>query len=332
MTNSSFSENPPTSSSKESKKRDPLYITLIIILIGALSLCAYQWSHFSNLKQVCAIENQNLNSYIKEMEADLGSSGLDLMSTDLRENLQAMLEQMDTLQTDNQDMLDSIRGQKERVTALMVELEDMRKSGKRDARTIYKLRKETETLRKVMRFQVHKIDSLNKMNIQYRGEIEDQLATISLKDNKIKDLTDVKDGLAEKVNIGSRLMTSGAKADALRVRSSGSFKETPRAKSTNMIRACFTIMANPIAVAGDKIIYMRIISPEGGVLNDGNPEMFGVDGGQMEASVKRVVNYQKENMDLCIFYDVENAINAGEYIVKIFCEGAEISSTAFSLK
>lgn len=332
MTNSSFSEIPPIPPTKEGKKRDPLYITVIIILLGVLSFCSYQWSHFSNMQELSAIENENLISYIKEMEADIGSSGLDLMSTDLRENLKAMLEQMDTLQTDNLVMMDSIRGQRERVTDLMVELEDMQKSGKRDARTIYKLRKETETLRKVMRYQVHKIDSLNRMNIQYRGEIEDQLATINLKDDKIKDLTTVKDGLEEKVNIGSRLMTSGAKADALRVRSSGSFKETPRAKSANMIRACFTIMGNPIAKAGDKIIYMRIVSPGGGVLHDGNPEMFGVDGAQMEASVKRVVNYQKENMDLCVFYDVENEISAGEYFVKIFCEGTEIASTAFSLK
>ena len=88
------------------------------------------------------------------------------------------------------------------------------KKGKRDARTIYKLRKETETLRKVMRYQVHKIDSLNQLNIQYRGEIEEKDAAINKKDDEIKDLTSEKQGLEEQVSIGSKLQPS-IKADAL---------------------------------------------------------------------------------------------------------------------
>jgi hypothetical protein len=330
MTDSTMPPIPPDP--KGVKKRDPLYITVIIVLLGSLAFCAYQWNFHSSGQAICELENQELSFYIKEMEADLGSSGLELMSTDVRENLQAMLQQMDTLQTDNQVMLDSIRDQRERVTGLLAELDGMKKKGKRDARTIYKLRKETETLRKVMRFQVHRIDSLNQMNIQYRGEIEEQVATINKKDDEIKDLTSVRKGLEEQVNIGSKLQTSGIKADALRVRASGNYKETPRAKSTNMIRACFTIMGNPIANSGDKAIFMRIISPSGGVLNDGSPELFQTEGAEQEASVKRVVNYQKENMDLCIFYDVENEIDPGDYIVKIFCEGVEIATTSFALK
>lgn len=317
---------------KPVKRRDPLYITIIILLLGAGAFCAYQWNHYSALQSACVNENEELNFYLKEMEADLGSSGLDLMSTDLRENLQAMLDQMDTLQTDNQEMQDSIVAQRERVTGLLAELEDMKVKGKRDARTIYKLRKETETLRKVMRYQVHKIDSLHRLNLTYVDKIEDQENKIKVKDEEIDDLTSTKNDLEEKVSIGSKLSTAGIKADALRVRSSGNYKETPRSKSTNMIRACFTIMANPIAKAGDKAIYMRIISPGGGVLNNGSPEMFEAEGVQKEASIKRVVNYQKENMDLCIYYDVEDRIDPGEYNVKIFCEGKEIASTSFALK
>jgi len=329
MTDSSASTPEPQ---KEVKKRDPLYITIIIVLLGAVAFCAYERNYYSHENAVSQAELEEMTFYMKEMEADIGSSGLELMSTDLRENLQAMLEQMDTLQTDNQAMLDSISEQRERVTGLLAELEDMRKKGKRDARTIYKLRKETETLRKVMRYQVHKIDSLNQLNIQYRGEIEEKDAAINKKDDEIKDLTSEKQGLEEQVSIGSKLQTSGIKADALRVRASGNYKETPRAKSTNMIRACFTIMGNPIAKSGDKAIYMRIVSPSGGVLNNGNPELFQADGSEKEASIKRVVNYQKENMDLCIFFDVENKIDPGEYIVKIFCEGVEIATTTFALK
>ena len=69
-----------------------------------------------------------------------------------------------------------------------------------------------------------------------------------------------------------------------------------------------------------------------GVLSEGSPEVFEKDGKSMEASIKRVVNYQKDNMDLCIFYDVDSEIPTGDYIVKIYCEQKEIASTSFSLK
>ncbi len=316
------------------KRRDPIYITIIILLLGAGGFCGYQWYHFSAMNELCDAKNADLEGLIHEMEADMGSAGFDLMSTDIRENLQSMLAEMDTLQTDNQAMQDSITAQRERVTGLLAELDEMKAKGKRDARTIYKLRRETETLRKVMRMQVHKIDSLHRLNLVYEDQIEQQEKTIEEKSGQIQNLTNDKTALEEKVDIGSKLSTAGMKADALRVRSSGSYKETPRARNTNMIRACFTIMANPIAKPGEKVIYMRIIGPDGNVVNDGNPVGFEVEGVQKEASIKRAVDYRNENMDLCIFYTVPEGdeVKEGDYIVKMYCEGKEIASTSFSLK
>jgi len=319
---------------KPVKKRDPLYITIIILLLLAVGVTSYEWNVYVVKERECANRCAECESYVKVLEADMGSAGLDLASTDLRENLLDMLTQMDTLKTDNQEMLDSIAVQKTRVTGLLAELEEMRISGKHNRRTIFKLRAETETLRKVMRYQVHKIDSLYRMTIVYEDKIETHEGTIKDQGSKITDLTKDKNDLIKTVDAGSKLQTAGMKADALRVRSSGNFKETPRARSTNMIRACFTIMGNRIAQAGDKTIYMRIISPGGGVLSDGNPELFDAGGTQKEASVKRVINYQKENMDFCIYYEIESGttVDSGEYIVKIFCEGVEIASTSFALK
>jgi len=319
---------------KPVKKRDPLYITIIILLLIAGAFSAYQWNHFSAQYQQEANTNAGYQDYIHQLEAELGSAGLDFQSTDLMENLKDMLGQMDTLKTDNQEMIDSIAVQKQRVTGLLAEVEQMKKTGKYNRRTIFKLRAETETLRKVMRHQVHKIDSLYRQTIVDAETISGHEKTISGHEVKIKDLSGDKAALEATVDAGSKLQTSGMKADALRVRSSGNYKETPRAKSTNMIRSCFTIMGNRIAQAGDKTIYMRIIAPSGGVMSDGSPDLFEAEGGQKEASIKRTISYQKENMDFCIFYEVPSGstVEPGDYIVKIYCEGVEIASTSFSLK
>ena len=66
---------------------------------------------------------------------------------------------------------------------------------------------------------------------------------------------------------------------------------------------------------------MRIVSPSG-VLNNGNPELSG-RWFEKEASIKRVVNYQKENMDLCIFYDVENKIDPENISLRFSVRGRD---------
>jgi len=129
------------------------------------------------------------------------------------------------------------------------------------------------------------------------------------------------------------LQTSGITANAIRIKSSGKQIETTRATRATMIKSCFTVLENKIATPENKDIYMRIISPAGTELTNSEVVHFEMDGGRDGiASVKRKVNYQNKNMDLCIYYEVEADLEAGTYIVEIYTEGHQIGKTSFALK
>ena len=49
-------------------------------------------------------------------------------------------------------------------------------------------------------------------------------------------------------------------------------------------------------------------------------------------SAKRSVNYQNENTDLCIFYELQNPLQSGSYILEIYAEGFLIGSSSFALR
>ena len=55
-------------------------------------------------------------------------------------------------------------------------------------------------------------------------------------------------------------------------------------------------------------------------------------GDNLELSSKRIVNYQNENMDLCIFHEIEEVLQPGNYKVEIYNDGYFIGESSFALR
>jgi hypothetical protein len=78
---------------------------------------------------------------------------------------------------------------------------------------------------------------------------------------------------------------------------------------------------------------MRVITPGGSVLNSSNSNTLKTESGQsLLYSDKKIVNYQNKAVDICIFYELTQEIDAGNYITEIYCEGVKIGSDSFVLK
>ena len=121
--------------------------------------------------------------------------------------------------------------------------------------------------------------------------------------------------------------------NAIRVRSSGTQSETTRASKANMVKSCFTLIENKLAKPGDKTIYLRVLDSDGKLLpgeqsistNSSKKEVI-------EMSSKRVINYQNQNTDICVFYEMINEIPAGNYSIELYNEGYLIGSSSFALR
>ena len=88
-----------------------------------------------------------------------------------------------------------------------------------------------------------------------------------------------------------------------------------------------------MAKAGDKVFHMRIISPDGKVLQASEPDnRFRFNGMEGEFSAKREVNYQNQPVDVCIFWNAAEEMRTGQYLVEIYESEALVSKTSFDLK
>ena len=319
----------------EQKKGAAVYIIIILLLLLVGGWLGLEIRDGRKQNAAFAQSVANLQTEKDYLNDILKKSGIIDESDDetLKDNLTAILMEYDSLTFDNDQMLDSINQQKAHIQGLLDEVETLQNQKKRDWGKIYKLKKETETLREIMKGYIHTIDSLNTENTGLKNTIKD-------KDNQITDIKTDRDNIKNKndllnqtVALGSVLQTSGITANAIRIKSSGKQVETTRASRTSMIKSCFTVLENKIATPENKEIYMRIISPAGTELTNSEVVRFSMEGGREGiASVKRKVNYQNKNMDLCIYYEVETALEVGTYIVEIYAEGYQIGKSSFALK
>jgi hypothetical protein len=255
---------------------------------------------------------------------------VELEKLQLKSDLQEMLIQYDTLNVENAQLNAEMMGQQEQIREMLKQIE----RHKDDAYIISKLKKEASTLREIMKGYLVTIDSLNTLNIDLRKDNQFLAEELSQAKSEAQQLAKAKQGLESLVATGSLLQAEDLTAIGVRVRNNGKQVEVNRAGRTEIIRTCANIAQNRITDAGKKTVYLRIISPEGVVLDLGNPEenRFNFDGVSGKYSVKRTFDYNNEAMDLCIFFNVQEELIGGKYLVEMYEGGTLIGRTELDLK
>ena len=250
------------------------------------------------------------------------NAGLTLEKDQLILDLEKMRFSYDTLETENSMMVAELAAQQDRIDGLLTKV----KNGYWE---VAKLKKEAETLRSIMKGYIGTIDSLNQLNVALLDEnlaMKEQMEAVS-KENA--DLVERQENMEDMLEAGQTLQTSALQPSGVRMLSSGRQRDTDRADRSDMLRVCFTILENRIAPVGDKTLHLKITDSSGNVLPN--------EEGNTEFSASRTIDYARERLDACIFYDhpdegAEEIYRPGTYLVEILEGTTVIGSTEFSLR
>ncbi|PLX15256.1 MAG: hypothetical protein C0599_17045 [Salinivirgaceae bacterium] len=296
--------------SNGNKNRSNLFynITLAILTLAVIGLA---WLYYT--------EKEKNKVQVQENVA------LNITKDSLENNLENMIAEYESLQTDNEEVNQELLSEKERVQELLKKLRNERYY----SRSKFKeYEKELGTMRKIMRSYIVQIDSLNQSNIALRQENR-QVRT------KYKDVQSQNEELTTKVEEASQKVEVASILRALNVVSVGlneNGKERNRTKQINKFRACFTIDQNRVVEAGAKTIYLRIITPADFVMENQQLDSVMVNDTKVMYSAKRDLEYNNEAIDMCIYYQVYETLPPGVYKFEIIHGNHIIGTSQMELK
>lgn len=309
-----------------------IYIIIILLLLVGLAVMAMQWSKKNSELNQCSNDNTLLKADMAGMN-EMMSGYVDNMSNDLKTDFKNMLKTYDDLMVKDKSKADSLNVQKQKILTLMEDLDASKRNGRLNARKIAQMNREIETLRSIMKSYVVQIDSLNTLNVKLTSDLDQtntKLTTTTQERDMYKQDAEQK---TEQVKKGAKLQAYAFSSVGLKMKLNNTTEESNRAKSVVQIKSSFTISENPITTAGQKVVYLQVINPEGRTLQNRSTNVVQIDGLPVSYSDKKEIDYQNQRVDLSIYYDFrgEEAVK-GNYKVKIFCDGNLIGTDSFTLK
>lgn len=285
-----------------------VYLIIIAVLALTVGYLGYQVS-----KQGDTIDVQ-----VEQIET--GNLERDALELDL----QKLRFSYDTLQTENSLMMAEMAAQRSEIDGLIEKVRSRNYS-------VSKLKKETETLRRIMQGYVVTIDSLNQANIALQMERDAMAQEVTQVKERNQDLQRRQENMEGIIEAGRVLQAMDLTPMAIRVSSTGSQRETGRAKRAEMIKTCFTLMENRIAEKGKRTLFLEVVSPDGRLLPPGDRAPVAMGGG-VPASAARSLDYNGERMEACIFFTAAEPFVEGVYTVHLVDGGERIATTDLILR
>lgn len=207
-------------------------------------------------------------------------------------------------------------------------LEELRTVKASNSKRINELKKELATLRNIMRNYVIQIDSLNKANEQLKQENKEVVKKFQQASSTAARLSKDKEKLTERVTLASKLDAAAISVTPVNKRG----KTVDRIKKMEQFVVKFTITKNITAPVGEKTIYVRIMKPDDDILVKNRTNVFGFEGREINYSMKRVVEYEGEELPVVMYWDIEEFLSPGTYRVDIFADGNLIGKKSFALE
>ncbi len=291
-----------TPSEQKTKKAIPVTMIIIsVLLAGALIYLIMQY-------------NDQKNRMV-EMETTLTQE-----KDSLAHELRLMVVAYDTLKTNNDSLNVVMQKEKSRIVQLL-------SINASNTQLIKRYKGEITTMREIMKSYIVQIDSLNTRNKALSAENTEIHQQISEVKSKNTELSKVKEELSTKVEIASVIQAKDIVAVSLNKKR----KETTRINLLDKLRICFTLRENPLAKAGTKEVFMRVIRPDSLVITSSPDNLFTYQKNKLIYSASRSVDYINQDVEMCIFLDNTGDFIIGNYSVELYLEDNIIGRTNFML-
>ena len=279
-------------------------VVLLLIIAGACYYIFHQKQQMQELEQAYVLDKESLEDEFNE---------LSLQYEGYKFNI------------GNDSLLNLLSTEQAKVQRLQEELRTVKATNTKE---IARLKKELQTLRKIMRNYVVQIDSLNRANEQLKVEKNEAVKKYQQASSTATTLKKEKEKLTERVTLASRLDATGITVTPVTSRG----KKAKVIKKMEQFVVDFRIAKNITAPVGEKTIYVRIMKPDDDILLKSRADVFTFEGKEINYSMKKLVEYDGEELPVTMYWNIEEFLSPGTYRVDVFADGNLIGRKSFTLE
>jgi hypothetical protein len=300
------------SSFEEQGPRKGIVIIVISILLGTNALLLWQ---FFEKKNNLDVANRTIITTTAEKDA-------------LQTQLNEVKTEYEKMKAENTTLQNELAVKDDEIKRKVAEIQRLISLG--GPAQIAKAKAELAKLKEMNSVYMAQIDSLNAANVKLQTENLTLNTTLSQEQSRNTLLSTENTKLANKVAAGSILKAYNIVTEGLRFKSNGKAVVTNKAKQVEKIHSTFKLSENRVLDKGPLDLYIRMIGPDGGVMNEqGN---FQVGEQTIPYTIKQTVDYNNEetSVDAVLLKGVQFA--KGNYSVEIYHSGQKIGTSAVELK
>lgn len=334
MTDTNTPPNPEETTNTTSKGPSKKIIAGIAVLLILLLAAALFWSKSNNARQA--------ERLLTIADAQHQSDSL----------YQELKQQLAVYKQENQELYAQIarkeaelEQQYSKIKRLIAQASRDKKDRKAIQSKLQALSSELGGMRAYVEEQTMDLEELREENLRLkreRKELDEQYAQeLALRKSIAQqgaDLQKANEEMQKQLRSAAVLQTTNVNTVGLRLKNNGERKGINAAKRTELIEVCFDIVRNEVTEEGPNRFHLRLIDPNGKVVQDaergsGKLELF--DGsGSIKYTTSKIFDYNTGVKNLCLewFAYPNTPFVAGTYKVELYNKGRLSGSYNFNTK
>lgn len=266
-------------------------------------------------------------AYMYKMSTDSETTEKTLMSEKdkLIHDLEEAKASYDAAIADNSTLKGDLEAERAKIESLLAEV----KKSKGDAASMARYKNDYFKLKREHDALIAENTSLKEQNATLTTQ-RDSTATALGESKRYNDtLVGQNEKLSRTVEKAAKLQLLNLHIQPYKERSSGKLIQTDKASRVDVIRVTFTIAANEIAQAGNKMYYVQVIDPKNNVIGEKATESFG----DQSLTYSFITNAVYENKSMEVKETISGKDFAkGLYTVNVFDKGQLVGNTTFNLR
>ena len=274
-----------------------------------------------------ASRTDEVNQALEEVES-LRLANDRLLLTNEFNQLNADFEQYEDRQIylKNDSLVQKYNEARLKVEGLLSELNQEKQSNAANRKRIKQLEGEIATLKGIVKHYLEEIRRLGEENEGLRQEIAQVTEKNQQLSTQVTQATSRNAELSQTVKLAKKLNITGVSLQAYNKKG----KVEKNITKAKQLGVSFIVSPNNTASPGMKDFYIRILTPEGALLQGGGS--FQIDGATVAATAHRQMEYANEEMSVSVYWDVNTTLSPGDYTVEVFADGYRLASRHFTMK